>query len=230
MTDPSRPWSELVSQDDDALPILKGWIAQAPFPVTLLAAPEGAGARTLEALQVTTRSPLGAVAFHTGGLLVDGGWLRVLGAGCPALPRALDGWNTVGDGHRLERGLLVADDALGGFFGWMDATRTIHYRAPDDTGWEDLGVGYGDWLASVLTDRLQGFYASLRWPGWEAEVAALHPEQGLHLFPPLFTRGPPVAERSRRAVPVEELWALACQFEALDDLPDGATFKIEIGD
>jgi hypothetical protein len=37
------------------------------------------GRRTLEWLQVSTRSPLGAIALHTGGLLVDHGWLRVLG-------------------------------------------------------------------------------------------------------------------------------------------------------
>lgn len=39
------------------------------------------GETALLATQVTTRSPMGAVVYHTGGILVDHGWIRILGAG-----------------------------------------------------------------------------------------------------------------------------------------------------
>jgi Protein of unknown function DUF2625 len=165
--------------------------------------PDDADRRALAALQVTTRSPLGAVAAHTGGLLVDGGWLRVLGAGCARLPRAIDRWNGVGGAPRFAGGLLVADDAAGGFFAWFREPRTVHYFAPDTLGWEDTGLGYGAWLEAMCTDTLARFYADLRWDGWEAEVP---PDRAAHFHPPLFARaeGP----RSRKAVPVEEIWGL----------------------
>lgn len=59
----------------------------------------------------------------------------------------------------------------------------------------------------MLTDRVASFYRDLRWDGWAEDVAALPPDRAFHAHPPLWARadGP----RSRRPVPVDELWALA---------------------
>lgn len=226
----SRPFSELVSPDD-ALPHVRRWIAAAPFPVEALPAAEGAGARALEALQITTRSPLGAIAFHTGGLLVDHGWLRVLGAGGPRLPRAVDLWNGLGGERRCPEGLLVGDDVLGGFFAWFPSPRTVRYLAPDTVEWFDTGLGYGDWLAWCLSERLTELVCELRWEGWQEEVAAVDPARGLFVHPPLFARGEPLAARRRRPVPVEELWTFAREAQRqLKDVPDGARFRIATPD
>ncbi|MEU3482005.1 DUF2625 family protein [Streptomyces sp. NPDC033753] len=46
----------------------------------VLDADPGNAAATLLRTQVTLRSHLGAFVFHTGGLLVDDGWLRVYGS------------------------------------------------------------------------------------------------------------------------------------------------------
>jgi hypothetical protein len=125
-----KAWHELI-HEDDAVSRVKVWSSGASSDFALLEAAPEAAQRALEALQVTTRSPLGAVAFHTGGILVDGGWLRILGSGSPRLPRALDTWNGLEGSVRLPGKLLVADDALGGFFAWFDQPRTVHYLAPD---------------------------------------------------------------------------------------------------
>lgn len=222
----SRPFYELL-HSDDALPVIQEWAAAAPRHVEVLPCAPEAGQRTLVALQVTTRSPLGALAYHTGGVLMDHGWLRILGAGCDRLPRALDGWNGLETGtRRFDRGLLVGDDVLGGFFAWFDEPRSIHYFGPDSLQWEDLQLGYTDWLASMLSDRLALFYAGLRWDGWERDVTALRPDQGIHVYPPLVTRaqGP----CSRRAVPVDELWHVHMQLgRELNGLPDGARVILE---
>src|SRR4051812_46427735 len=54
-----------------------------------------------------------------GGILVDDGWLRILGGSHPRLPRDLARWNFP-DGNptnaRMRGAFLVADDAIGGFF------------------------------------------------------------------------------------------------------------------
>jgi Protein of unknown function DUF2625 len=76
----AKEWSQLLS-DDDALPLIRQWAIDSPLQVEFVPpAPESAR-RALETLQVSTRSPLGALAFHTGGVLLDHGWLRVLGSG-----------------------------------------------------------------------------------------------------------------------------------------------------
>jgi hypothetical protein len=226
---PPRTWHELVSEHDDAIALIREWAAAAPFDVEILACEPTAGRRALEALQVSTRSPLGALAFHTGGLMVDHGWLRVLGAGGDRLPRAVDTWNAIGQtGLRFPEGLLVADDAAGGFFAWFNQPRTIHYLAPDTLKWEDLGLGHTEWLAAMLTDGLAKFYAELRWEGWQDEVRGLDGASAISFQPFLWTKGAPIKQRSRRGVPVEELWALSLHLaRELAERPDGADVETE---
>lgn len=43
--------------------------------------------------QVTTRSPMGAIIYETGGILVDNGWIRILGSGSEKLKRNFPEWN-----------------------------------------------------------------------------------------------------------------------------------------
>ena len=84
------------------------WISEAINHVEVLP-PSYQNEDVLHSLQVTTRSPMGAIAYETGGILVDNGWLRFRGSG-QQLPRPLDG-NDYDEGY-----LLIADDAVGGFF------------------------------------------------------------------------------------------------------------------
>ena len=63
---------------DPAWPQLEKELLANP-EITVLPIVPAAGRESLHRLQVTTRSRMGALALHTGGLLVDHGWLRVLG-------------------------------------------------------------------------------------------------------------------------------------------------------
>jgi len=178
--------------------------ASSPYPVTFLPPNPDRARQCLTTLEVTTRSWLGAVVANTGGILVDHGWLRVLGSGHGDLPDVL--WKA--DPH--SRWLTVAVDVLGGHYAWFqaapDRTPTIHYFGPDVLEWQDLERGYGDWLYGVLSGVLTEFYDTLRWPGWEAEVAGLALSQGITTFPPPSTReGKYLATVARAPVPMAEL-------------------------
>jgi len=227
---PPRAWQDLVNEKEDAITPIREWVAATPFGAELLPCEPADGQRALAALQVTTRSTMGALAFHTGGLLVDHGWLRVLGAGCARLPRALDAWNALGQSSpRHHAGLLVADDAAGGFFAWYSEPRTIHYLAPDTLEWVDLELGYSEWLGAMLSEGLEKFYATLRWPGWQDEVGKLDGTQAMSFYPFLWAKGAPIGERSRRPVSVEELWSLSLHMAAeLAKVPDGGKVEIKI--
>ncbi len=210
------PLEELLELDDPALPSVMEWAASAVRPVETLPVDAGAGAQNLLALQVSTRSTLGAIAYGTGGILVDHGWIRLLGAGSPRLPRSIARWNRLDaptDQHRLRGALLVADDALGGFFavnggGLAGPVGHVFYLAPDTCRWEPLEMGHTDWVYWIFTGNVDSFYESLRWPGWETEVQTVDGDQCIHVFPPLWASGEPIATRSRGAVPVEETWSL----------------------
>jgi hypothetical protein len=213
-----RTLEELIDHDDPSLPLIEEWVEDASSTVEMLPAERVPAEATLHALQVTTRSALGGLAYHTGGILVDDGWLRILGGGSPRMPRTLASWNQIGEPKvRFPGAMLVGDDVLGGFFaidGGAFGGKPGHvwYLAPDTLDWECLDRGHTDWLHWALTADIADFYDTMRWPGWEAEVAALAPTHAIHVVPPLWAEGPPIGERSRRAVPVEELWNLHLQF------------------
>lgn len=235
MTDGQQTYQDLLAgASEDAFRDIKrsGWASS--HNVQMLERDEGDAQRTLEALQVSTRSALGAVAYHTGGIRVADGWLRILGAGSKRIPRAIDLWNGFDrDLPRHPAGLLVADDILGGFFCWMQASLTIAYLPPDTLEWEDLEVGYAEWLEAMLGDPFKTFYedAHEQWPTWQEEARAVQGDQVLHIWPPLVAEGPPIPDRARKAVPVEEGWNLALELAAkLRDVPDGAEVKIDFGD
>src|SRR5579864_8923428 len=85
---------ELINTADPAWPLVQQWIAEAKNPVEVLPPISDAKREaSLLATQVTTRSPMGAVIYETGGILVDGGWLRILGSGNARLPRSVADWN-----------------------------------------------------------------------------------------------------------------------------------------
>jgi hypothetical protein len=213
---PARGLDELIVRENPGWPIVEGWIGESKRPVEVLPADRARAKRALLALQVTSRSILGALALGCAGVLVDHGWLRLLGCGSDRMTGSLLSWNGL-DGpapeSALQGALLVAHDAVGGFFAINgdaapDRRGMVSYFAPDSLTWENLGVGHADFVNWALTGDLDNFYETVRWAGWEDEVRKLSPDRGFSIDPCLWAKGPPLEERSRRDVPMEELWGL----------------------
>ena len=203
-----RSLAELTTTDEPAWPWIQQQVAQAPSAQLLPVDTVRADAALLK-MQITVRSPLGALVHGSGGLLIDGGWLRLLGSGSARLPRSVHDWNQDGSGL-----LLVADDAVGGFFaingGALDGEPGhVFYLAPDTLRWESLERGYTGFLQFALSPAIAQFYESLRWPGWEAEVETLGGDHAFAIYPFLWAEGPAIGERMRRPVPITETYALA---------------------
>lgn len=224
---------ELEDVADPAWPILQEALAGAAVRVEVLGVTPEQGRAVLHRLQVTTRSVLGALARHCGGVVVDGGWLRILGGGHSGGGGVLDDLATANGipeppGTSSSPGLLVvAHDVLGGRFA-VDGGALglgpgeVCYWAPDSLGWESLEIGHGAFVQWALGGGTTKFYDDLRWTGWEADVAGVRLDQGLAAYPPPWSvegHGPDV---SRRAVPYGELVAYLDETaRQLRDLPDG---------
>ncbi|RPD50209.1 DUF2625 domain-containing protein [Hymenobacter sediminis] len=211
----TRTLAELVNHQDSGWPLVQSWIKEARNPVQILPKDQTQADSVLQAVQVTTRSPMGAIIYETGGLLVDHGWLRILGSGSVLLNRNLAAWN-----HGRQDGfLLVADDVLGGFFainGGAFGTETlgkVYYFAPDTLRWENTDMTYSEFLIFSFSGDLKKFYEGLRWATWEQDVKLLDGTQGFSCYPYLFTKeGKDMRKLSRRPVPLAELWTLNNQF------------------
>lgn len=209
-----RTLSELMDTADPAFPLIRQWASEADLPVELLP-PSAERADVLLKLQVTTRSCLGAVAYETGGILVDGGWLRLLGSGHPALERSITAWN---DG-KSDGFLLVADDVLGGFFavngGALGPEQgDVCYLAPDTLEWESLEIGYSTFVEWALTAKIREFYGEELMQRYAPEVKAMSAGQCFSFFPFLWTGEGSHETSSRKTVAVDEQWKLNTDLKA----------------
>ena len=233
-----RPLDALIDTGDPAWSLIAAGLLGAANHVEILSAERARVEATLVALQVTTRSPLGAIALETGGMLVDDGWIRLLGGGGAGLSGDLARWNGLGAQplRPTAPGLfIVGYDAIGGFFaidgGALGSLKhNVFYFAPDTLRWEDMARGYGDFLDFLFVGDLAGFYADYRWPSWKADVSALPFDEVFSVYPPLWTReGKQLKSQARGRVPALE--AYSSQQDAareIEALPDGARVRIEL--
>lgn len=169
--------------------ILRDWFVSAKNHYEILPSyPEDAG-KELVGMQLSTRSPLGAVIYETGGISIDHGWLRLLGSGHEKLPRGLFEWNfgkTFKQSGEQPSHLLVADDAVGGYFainagGLGEKVGQIYYHNPKSKAWECMNLGYSEFLGWALSGNLADFYRELRWKNWQDDIANLQGHQVLDL-------------------------------------------------
>ncbi|MFC8583687.1 DUF2625 domain-containing protein [Streptomyces sp. NPDC057217] len=227
-----RGIDELVKVDDPVWPELQEVLRTSSVPVQVLPGDINEGRRCLLQMQVTGRSVLGALALHTGGLLVDNGWLRVFGGGSGSVADGqllslaqVNRFPTAFDPHWLPAtGLVVGHDIVGGVFalnggdptaaGRPGAPGQMTYFAPDTLEWEAMEMGHSGWVSWLLSGRLETFYDGLRWPGWREEAAALALEQGLSVYPFLWSEEAhaDLAATSRRPVPMREVLGVAADF------------------
>ncbi|MET9227714.1 DUF2625 family protein [Lentzea sp. NPDC003310] len=217
-----RDIADLTGVDDPAWPVVLEAVENGPTECVVLPAEPGACQAALLQLQVTARSLLGAVVLNSGGMLLHHGWLRVYGgsgdaqAGMPEV----NGFPAEADpAWAPAAGLVVAHDVLGGEFALNGADPArfgrpgepgqIVYFAPDTLEWETFDGGYSHWLLWMLGGGLEEYYSTVFWPGWQEEVAALGPREGIVMYPPLWSAegSGDIAGTSRKAVPMPELVA-----------------------
>jgi hypothetical protein len=230
-----RPLDELAVPEDSAWPALAAAVERSSVGARAAPADPDPAAQTLVRLQVTTRSVLGALAFHCGGLVVDSGWLRILGGGSPGLPDLVTA-NGLQDAVGPPPFLLVAYDVLGGRFavdggGLGVAPGEVCYWGPDTLAWTGLGAGHAAFVHwAVGGEGLAEFYASLRWDGWERVVREVPLSHGLSVLPPPFARGDDTAP-SRQAIPFAEVLGFYDEMaRRLTGYPDGTAFSLHVVD
>lgn len=206
---------ELINQTDPAWPMVKKWIDSAKNKVEVLDVDSAKAKTTLYDTQVSTYATLGAVIYHTGGIMIDNGWLRILGSGNTRLSRSVSEWNkgkTIQEYGDKPAYLLIADDAVGGFFAinygaFGQDLKQIYYLAPNSLAWEPLGLGYTEFIRFCLDSDLSAFYKGLRWSTWDQFIANLDGNKSYSFRPYLWAEGGMDIEKcTRKLVTTEDLF------------------------
>jgi len=208
---------ELIDKKDPGWVIVESWIKTAKNKVEILPVDELKAKEALFHTQVTTRSPMGAIVFMTGGLLIDDGWIRILGSGNSRFNRTLPDWNkgkSFNEFGETPPFLLIADDAIGGFYllnggGLGTDVGKIYYFSPDNLEYEQLDITYSEFLEFCFNNNLDKFYEGNRWNGWREEVSKLKGDEVFNFYPFLWTaEGSDINKSSRKIIPVQEQYSL----------------------
>jgi len=205
---------ELVNKDEPGWDLVKEWLVGAKNHYEILPKEISRAEVELVNTQVTTRSPMGAIVYETGGILIDHGWVRVLGSGSSRLDRGLMEWNK---GKSLGF-LLVADDVIGGYFAinggaFGSEPGNIYYLAPDTLEWENLDFGYSDFLNWLLHGNIRKFYEPFKWQNWQEDTGKINGNQVFQFFPFLWTKYDCIEDLNRKAISVEENYALTLEMQ-----------------
>jgi len=207
---------ELINTDDSGWSVIKEWIGQATNAVEVLPCERKKADEALVNAQLNTRSLMGAIVYETGGILIDNGWIRILGAGNDRMKRSLPDWNkgkTFSEFGEIPPYMLIADDAVGGlfainggFFG-NDNMGKIYYFAPDTLEWESLDISYSQFLMFCFGSDLNRFYSNFRWQSWVEDLKTLEPDYAYIFYPYLWTKeGSDINSVSRSVAPMQEVY------------------------
>ncbi|WP_087149044.1 DUF2625 domain-containing protein [Pedobacter lusitanus] len=206
---------ELINKTDPAWPLVQKWIDSAKNKVEVLEADSANAKNALFNTQVSTYSTLGAVIYNSGGIMIDNGWLRILGSGSTRLNRSVPEWNkgkTIEEYGDKPDYFLVADDAAGGFFAinygaFGKDLKNVYYLAPNSLNWEPLGLGYSEFIRFCLDGDLNEFYKGLRWSTWNKFIANLDGNKSYSFSPYLWTKeGTDIEKCRRKLVSTAELF------------------------
>ncbi|WP_211322235.1 DUF2625 family protein [Sphingobacterium faecium] len=170
---------DLINKEEFGWGLVKSWMKDSKNNFEILPKNPKRADEELLRLQISTKSPVAAIVFETGGILIDHGWLRILGSGSNKLNRGIMEWNKGKTySNEGEKGgfLLIADDVIGGYFAINagelgEDIGQIYYFAPHTSSWESLSCGYSDFINWSLNGDLDLFYQAYKWESWKDDMA-----------------------------------------------------------
>lgn len=205
-----------LTADTSGWTIVKEWAGKAKNNITILPTIHKQKDTALYQLQITTHSINGAIVYFTGGILVDYGWIRILGSGSTNyLKRTLPMWNKDKTFRKIGTQpsyLLVADDVIGGLYainggGLGDDIGKVYYFAPDRLRWENLNVSYTQLIDFFFNGDLNTFYKDFRWNNWKEDLKQIDGDQAFSFYPFLFTaEGKNIDNNIRKKVSIDEIY------------------------
>ena len=202
---------ELTNSEHDSWEEVLGLISVSPNSSEYIPADPQRAHASIQKLQMTTRSYLGATVYHTGGMFFHDGLIRLYGSGSPQLPDFSE-INKLTDLECYPNALLLGYDVLGGLFA-LDAGGlgvdhgSVCYMGPDTLEWQTLEMPHSSLLAWLIDgSNILAFYQDLLWNGWENDLAKLPEASGFSLFPPPSTTAwRDKSARTASPVPLMEL-------------------------
>ena len=188
--------------------LLQDWLKKSKKDHQLVAPDKTISEHIIKQLNLPKEEMLSTILNKVGVLYVDNNWIRLYGSGNKETntPSILD----KNKDNPYSRLLIVADDIVGGLFainmGYSETNvGNIFYFAPDTMEWEDLDLDYTNFVYWLLLGDTTTFYLDVRWNNWQQTISTLTINEAISIYPPLFTDGEDLNNRSKQIVPSVEL-------------------------
>ena len=172
----------------------------------------------LNILQITDRSTLGTIIKFTDGILIKEKFLRLFGGNDSEWTDSIKKWNNIPGQENIDNipsgCLFIGFDVVGGFFAinggyFGQELGKVYYFAPDTLEWENLNMGYSDFISWCISGNVDKFYESFIWKNSEEIILNTKRGQGISLYPVLWSKeGKEINKTRKKIVPLKELWAL----------------------
>lgn len=171
------------------------------------------GAEEVKELGVNPDSVFGAIITNTYGIVFDK-WVYVLGQTSERY-----GVLNFSKIMKLDSGgmLVVARDIVGGLFAmnngeFAEDRGLVWYFAPDTLEWESLSMKYSEFIAWLAQGNLVDFYSTMRWSNWQMDAEAVSFDEGILIYPYLWTKECNIETASKRVVPLIEIVSMNEEF------------------
>ena len=168
----------------------------------------------IEKIGVTTNSVLGCIIYNLEFLLVDN-WVRVIGRGNKGKYGIID-FNSYF--MKYEKNMfVVATDVIGGIFAinqgkYCEDIGKVWYLAPDTLEWESLSFEYSEFIAWLAQGNINEFYQSMRWKNWRDLAINVEIDQGILIYPFLWSDEIIIQNATKKIVPFYELVSINMEY------------------
>ncbi len=231
-SDARKPLSELIRNQQKGWDVISQWSLSATNKIEIFPKEGLRADSVLYKMQLAASSPIGAIVFGCGGILVDDGWIRILGSGCKQFDRNISDWNKGKSSIRFKDQssyLLIGDDIIGGIYGMKtsgideNGIGKVYYFGPNSLRWEATGLSYTGFINFCFSGNLESFYGDFHWSGWNEEIKRLNCDQVISCYPLLWTKEGRELKANRKIVSIQKQWDFYCPPVKNETKPISAT-------
>ena len=146
----------------------------------------------LSQIDIGENTTIGLITHHCALLRVNG-YLRIWGSGDNINHRNIVDSNDEFREYFGGNKVFIADDIWGGCYAisngdFPGSPQYIWYYAPDTLQWENLEVTYCQFIRWVASTGIADFYKSFLWDKTFSLIDKISFEQGLSIYPPLWSK------------------------------------------
>jgi hypothetical protein len=212
-----KPLSVLLENQQKGWDVIMQWSSNARNKIRILPKEDLRADSVLYKTQLFASSPLGAVVYGCGGILIEDGWIRILGSGCKQFDRSIFDWNKGKSCVKFKDQscyLLVGDDIIGGMYGMKTSgtdeieTGKIFYFGPNSLRWEATGLSYTGFINFCFSGNLESFYEDFRWHSWKDDIQKMSGDQVVSFYPLLWTKEGKEIKVNRKIVSIQKQWEM----------------------